>query len=342
MHKSIWFRLLIFVTLMGILSGCEIPLQQVATPATSDADMATRVAKILTEMPQPTSALPTGELPPVVITEASPATSEPVVSTNTPVLEATQAPVSTEAPTQAPAEATATPEATTAPAEATATATSVPATPTAALTLVPAFTPPADNPRTKLGDPSWSDAMDDGMFWPTGPDSYTSIDFGSGMLKLTGLTTTDGWRLATTEKLNNFYLEMKINTGTCTGSDRYGIMFRVPVSREANKGYLFGFTCDGKYSLREWDATIGDKGLMTTHVNWTTSSAIQTGSNKSNTIGIMAVGDRLILYANGALLTEVKDATFTEGSFGLFVGARETTNFVISVDEASYWKNPTP
>jgi hypothetical protein len=55
----------------------------------------------------------------------------------------------------------------------------------------------------------------------------------------------------------------------------------------------------------------------------------------------MAVGDKLVLYANGVLLKEVKDGTFTEGSFGIFVGARETTNFTISVDEISYWKNPS-
>jgi len=136
------------------------------------------------------------------------------------------------------------------------------------------------------------------------------------------------------------YMEMSVSTGTCTGSDRYGFLFRVPNAAEANRGYLFGVSCDGSYSFREWDATIGSKGQMTTHINWTNASAIQAGSNKSNTIGVLAIGDRIVLYANGVLLKELKDSTFTEGSFGIFIGARETDNFSISVEEIAYWKNP--
>ena len=318
------FHLITIITLVGLLSACSLPLT--TTPTTvSDSDMATRVAKILTEMPSPTSALPAGELPPIT-TEVPQATAEPQIITATPA-ESTQVATATELPTQIAA---------------TATATNLPLTPTVGLTLVPGFTPPPDNPRTTLGTANWTDNMDDSTYWPTGTDDYTSIEFNSGKLKLTGLSSTDGWRLASTEKLNNFYLEMTVGTGNCSSTDRYGFIFRVPVSREANKGYLFGFTCDGQYSLREWDATIGSKGQMTTHVNWTSSSAIQSGSNKNNTMGLMAVGDRIILYANGVLLTEVKDATFTEGSFGLFIGARETNNFSIQVDEIAYWKNPTP
>lgn len=320
MHpKNLLIVVSIFVVL-GLLSACTLPLTTPTPPPVSDSDMATRVAKILTEMPSPTSALPTGELPPVVTT-----TSEP------------PAQVTAESPTEAPPE----PPAVTVVIP-TATATLIPATATTTATPFPGFTPPPDNPRTKLGTATWTDPLDDGDNWPTGPDKYTSIDFSGGKLKLTGLTTTDGWRLAATEKLANFYLEMTVSTGNCSGTDRYGFIFRVPNAREANRGYLFGVSCDGSYSLREWDATIGSKGQMTTHINWTNSPAIQAGSNKTNTIGLMAVGDKLVLYANGVLLKEVTDNTFLEGSLGLFVGARETSNFTISVDEIAYWKNPNP
>ena len=325
MHLNKFFRYSTMILLVGILTACSLPLTSAPTSSVSDAEMATRVAKILTEMPSPTSALPTGELPPI-ITEAPQETETPMVITTTPG-EVTKEATATETPVVVVE---------------TATATSIPATATTGLTLVPEFTPPPDNPRSKLGTADWTDNMDDSTYWPTGPDTYTSIDFSNGKLKLTGLTTTDGWRLASTEKLNNFYLEMTVSTGNCSGNDRYGFIFRVPVVTNPNKGYLFGFSCDGKYSLREWDATIGSKGQMTTHINWTSSSAIQSGSNKTNTMGVMAVGDRMILYANGVLLSEVKDATFTEGFFGLFIGARETKNFSIFVDEMAYWKNPTP
>jgi len=319
MHKSI-LKTVLFVMILSVLSACTLPLTQATPPAVSDEEMATRVAKILTEMPQPTQGLPTAELPPLITTEPAPTLAEEVNETETEA-------VSTQ------------PDQPTATLQATITSDVVP---TVVVTPNPAFTPPADDPRTKLGSPSWTDDMDEDTYWPTGEDKYTAIDFKNGQLRLTGLTTTDGWRLAATEQLANFYLEATISTGTCAGTDRYGLMYRVPVAREANKGYLLGVSCDGKYSLREWDATLGSKGTMTTHINWTASDAIQAGSNKMNKVGIMAVGDRMIIYINGVMVNEVKDSTFDLGSFGLFVGARETTNFTISVDEVSYWKNPTP
>lgn len=323
MSKSI-LKIILFLSILSILSACTLPFQQATPPVVSDEEMATRVAKILTEMPQPTNGLPTAELPPLATQEPDP--SEEVVEETV-----TEEVVTTE-PTSQPEQATATQQPTATKDE----------VPTVVVTSAPAFTPPADDPRTKLGTPTWTDKMDDDTYWPVGPDKYTAIKFDNGQLKLTGLTTTDGWRLAATEKLENVYIEASVNTGTCSGTDRYGFIFRVPVATEANKGYLFGVSCDGKYSLREWDATLGSKGTMTTHVNWTASDAIQSGSNKTNKIGVMTVGDRLILYINGVLITEVKDNTFSSGSFGLFIGARETTDFTISVDEISYWKNPTP
>lgn len=319
MRKSI-LKTVLFIMILSVLSACTLPLTQATPPAVSDEEMATRVAKILTEMPQPTQGLPTAELPPLDTPEPDPTLTEEVVEK------------ATEAATTQPDQPTVTQQ---------PTATSD-VVPTVVVTTIPAFTPPADDPRTKLGSPSWTDDMDEDTYWPTGEDKYTAIDFKDGQLRLTGLTTTDGWRLAATEQLANFYLEAAISSGTCAGTDRYGLMYRVPVAREANKGYLLGVSCDGKYSLREWDATLGSKGTMTTHINWTASDAIQAGSNKMNKVGIMAVGDRMIIYINGVMINEVKDSTFEQGSFGLFVGARETTNFTISVDEVNYWKNPTP
>jgi hypothetical protein len=326
MSKSI-LKIILYLSVITILSACTLPLTQATPPAVSDEEMATRVAKILTEMPQPTDGLPTAELPPLATDEPEPTEEADEVAEETATEE-----VATQEPTSQAEQATATPQ---------PTATDE-VVPTVAVTTAPAFTPPANDPRTKLGTPSWTDNMDKDTFWPVGDDKFTSIKFEDGQLKLTGLTTTDGWRLAATEQLEDVYIEATIRTGTCSGTDRYGMIFRVPVAREANKGYLLGVSCDGKYSLREWDATLGSKGTMTTHVNWTSSESIQSGSNKSNKIGIMTVDDRLIIYINGVLVTEVKDNSFSAGSFGLFVGARETSNFTISVDEVSYWKNPTP
>jgi hypothetical protein len=260
----------------------------------------------------------------------------------------TEAPTATLAPTDAP---TAAPTATSQPAgdSAAPTATVLPqptTAPTATLPPVPTFTAPASDPRSRLGSPTSTDPMDNDLawVWPTGNDEFTSVGFSNGGMTLTALQEVDGWRLANPRgsEYGNLYLEGTFRTGTCKGTDHYGLIMRVPVLKDADKGYLFGVTCDGYYSLRRWDGTIGKDGKMEWLVRWTPSPAVATGSEKTNRLGMMTVGNRLILYVNGTLLTEVKDSTFTTGYFGVFVGADQTNNLTVRVEEMSFWDNPQP
>ncbi|MHB0922682.1 MAG: hypothetical protein ACYC3H_01795 [Bellilinea sp.] len=301
-----------------LLSGCGL-INQASPTLSEEAKMATRVGEILTSMPTATGqsgdGISTPSLPTVLPTATIgiPATS-------------TSAPTATEAATATPSlEPTPSPEP------------SATSAPSQQPTVV--YTPPASDPTTKLGAADWSDSMDNGNYWPTGADQFTDVAFANGSMGLTGLTTTDGWRM-TYPELDNFYIETVFQVNDCSGADRYGIIARVPVLTSPDRGYMFGFTCDGKYSLRRWNASIGAKGEMVNLIDWKTSAAINTGSTQTNRMGLMAVGDRLILYANGQNIGEVKDNTFSKGYFGIFVGARETEDFSIRVDQIRVWENP--
>ena len=303
---------LILVAIM--LAGCDLIRQAVPTP--DDSMIATMVAQILTEMPTATEeVLPTPELPTIPPTE---------------IVEPT--PTITPLPPEVP----------TVPVVPTPTATPQP-TPTPTVTLVPtvAFTPPPTDPAGKLGSPTFTDTMDRENRWPTGPDQFTGIEFRDNLMRLTGLSTVDGWRI-TIPELTNFYIEMTFRTENCSANDRYGMIARVPDSSNPDRGYLVGFSCDGRFSLRRWNASIGARGEMVNLIPWTSSAAINAGSNQTNRMGFMAVGDRLIVYANGQLLQEVKDTTFSKGYFGVFVGARDTDRFTVQVHQVRYWENPTP
>ncbi|MGH2619392.1 MAG: hypothetical protein ACRDHG_02315 [Anaerolineales bacterium] len=272
-------------------------------PALPDADeLATRVSGTLTAIPP---AIP---LPPAIET-AAPSPTEPPAATEAPPT-----------PTETPA----------------ASATTLPSlTPTPSLTPLATRTLPADDPRATLGNPTWRDEFASGANWPLGEDSFTRAQVVDGELILTGLTTTDGWRL-TWPVVKDFYLEMRVETGTCAGSDHYGLIARVPDLHAANRGYLFGVTCDGRYSLRAWDGE-----AMTNLVRATASASIEAGSAQVNRVGLLATGNQLILYVNGVRLIEFEDSRFSEeGSFGVFVGARQTSNFAIHVSEIGYWENP--
>lgn len=288
--------LITIVVLALVVSGCNMPGYEEATDQADDS-MATEIAKILTGTPVQILISPTAQ-----DSEAEPT-----------AIEETE-PAATE--TLKPEAETSTP------------------TPTSTPTITPTVTLSDTDPVLTLGNPDWVDTMDDGDNWPTGFNQYTSIDFDGGYLKLTAETDLDGWRLSW-PFLKDFYLEVKLQTPDCEGADHFGVMFRVPENTNANKGYLFGITCDGKYSLRRWDSQ-----TMHFPINWTASDAIKTGGNVQNTLGIMAKGQNLTLYINGQKVKEITDNAYLEGSFGIFVGSDNLEDLTVWVDQVRYWENP--
>ncbi len=207
----------------------------------------------------------------------------------------------------------------------------------------PTLTVPASDMRNRLGNPAFTDPMDNGNNWPTGVDvqGFTSIAFNEGQMQLTSLKTTSGWRMSTYgAELRDFYIEARVTPGQCTGNDRYGIFFRVPERTKPEQGYWYGFTCDGRYALQKWDGKAEPDGVVSNLIYWKKSTALNAGPNATNMMGVMAIGSRIYLYANGQLIDVDEDNTWLKGAFGMFVGGRETPNFTIKVDEISVWTNP--
>jgi hypothetical protein len=286
--------------LIILLTGCGLPAPAAPTPFMDNNAVATQVAILLT---------------------ASPAAGTPVLQ----VVTATLPPGATGAPA--------------------ATATATPLPPTAAPTLAPSATdtpeasptatPVEGDPRDALGDPTFQDTKfkEDNNWGSAWKDDFTQGDFKNNELVLTSIGV-DGWTL-TWPIISDFYIEMTATTGDCSGMDRYGLIVRVPESFD--RGYLFGFTCDGHYSLRVWDPA---KKQYTYLVKWTHSDDIITGSNQTNRIGLMAEGDKLSLYANGKLLGSTTDSRFAKGRFGPYVGHADTKNFTVYIKEIAYWDLP--
>ncbi len=310
-----------------LLTGCSLPGSQQA----EDEAMATRVAEILASSVPPATAtqflFPTDvSTQPVIVEQTLPPTSTPEA---TATLEATFAPTET-------ATFTATPESGT---------TGVPTTevtPLVSVTTGPTPTVSKDDPKTLFGAPTATDTMDDPdkWFWSEGSDAFTNTAWSNGAMAITGLTTLSGWRIPQTKYASNMYIDMTVKSGSCSGNDNYGIIFRVPVPNIPDQGYLFSVSCDGQYRLWEWNGKLGDKGVATTLINWTASSSINAGANKTNRLGVWANGKTIRLYVNGVFLEETSDSTFENGAFGVFVDAGPTDKYTVEVDEISYWLNP--
>jgi hypothetical protein len=212
-------------------------------------------------------------------------------------------------------------------------------TPQAEATGAPAPTATliSGDPRSSLGEPTWRDNLDTSdSFSYLYENEGTRVSHEPGALVLTGRTPNGwlGWTLTFKQQPQNFYLEGTFNTGACSGGDMYGLVFRAP---DADGGYYAGFTCDGRYNLHARDFTDGsDKQIIAL----TSHSAIQTGPT-TNRIGIMVNGDKIGLYANGTLLQEVTDTTFTEkGYYGPLVAGNATTDFTVRLDEILLWTLP--
>ncbi len=207
-------------------------------------------------------------------------------------------------------------------------------TPTLTLTAVPSLTPPPSDPSQTLGKPDWQDTFQDSTGWDlSGGNPQAAISGGKLVLSVPAADQSDSdwWRLDT-PKLTDFYLEGTAAVGPCHGLDRYGLVVRAP---SLTRGYLFGFSCDGRYSLRKWDGK-----NFTALRDWSQSSFILSGPGQTNRLGFLAKGNQLSLYANGNLLGEVEDSSYSGGRFGVFLASVSTPNFSVAFSQLDYWNLP--
>jgi hypothetical protein len=184
-----------------------------------------------------------------------------------------------------------------------------------------------------LGTPTWTDNMDSSGRWYLVSTSGTTFKMEGGYLVMTAHDAggLDEWGLAVGEQ-TDFALELTVKTGsTCSGLDRYGVIFRAP---DPSQGYVFEFSCDGRFRLYEWDGETYT-GLQ----NWKSSAAITGGAEKINRMGLIVKGEKVKLYANDQLLGEYDIPDYDSGRFGLVVGAKDTAGFNAKVDTVKYWSS---
>jgi hypothetical protein len=234
----------------------------------------------------------------------------------------TVSPTETSTPGQAAPTPTDTPEVTS----------TVTVTPTAGTTASPTLG--AEDPRSSLSAPTWVDDFEDQSDWALYSDDHARFEIAPEGLKMIAFNPDffNSWVLSW-RNAKDLYLETTGTFGSCAGRDSYGLMIRSKGGDKGYTGYLFGVSCDGRYSLRSWDGE-----TMTTIVGWTSDENLHSGPEATNRVGIMADGDRLRLYANGEFLMQIKDASHgDEGLFGLFVSSAQTANFNAVIEEISFW-----
>ncbi len=265
----------------------------------------------------------------------------------------TAAPTAAEViPTEVP------PNSTEVPAEPTEEPTEEPPTPTeepeTGVTLVPKDQPTetleptsipqgeAFDPTKAYGTPTYMDPMNTSNSgnWKSGgvlPNTeYIQISLENDSLYVTGKKPGFSTWFFSWPTLTDFYIQMEVKTGECSGRDEYGLIVRGPAHKAGvSYGYIIAFNCDGYYRVTRLDSA--DPFSATDLVSLTKSDLIQTGSDQKNVIGVRAVGKKLTFFANGHQIAEIKDPAFSQGRYGLFVQAVETINYTYRPVQIVYW-----
>lgn len=208
-------------------------------------------------------------------------------------------------------------------------------------TLTPVVLGPPDlNPDLVFRGAHYVDSFDDPQPWydMSGmlPDSqYISIEILDGQMHVTGkLEEFDTWWLSG-YTLNDYYIEMEVETGDCEGNDAYGIMVRASQHGEPTRGYIFALTCDGKVFAKR--LTSANPYVALSILNPTESHFINAGPNQTNTIGVWAEDNGLEIYINHYYFTIIYDDTFSWGRYGVFVKAGEGGNYTYTANEIRVW-----
>ncbi len=221
-------------------------------------------------------------------------------------------------------------------------------TPTSTATIEPSTTPEpqgsatpspsptfsSSDPRASLGPPTWEDDLVNDGDWFLYSDEHVRFEMVNGQMELEAYSPDfySGWSLGW-RKDTNMYLEATFDVLTCSERDTVGLVFRAP---DVGRGYLFGITCDGRYSLRLWDGE-----TMSRIQDWTTHPALKSGSDQTQRIAVWTSGNSIRLYANGELLNERFDSTYNgDGLFGVFISSATTPNFQARLREFLYWNSP--
>ncbi len=196
------------------------------------------------------------------------------------------------------------------------------------------------DPSSAYGSPTIFDSMDSDRYWASSSglpdDANIRLAFGGGELHVTGKQANwDTWWF-TAIAPSDFFIEMKVDSATCTGKQAYGLILRGPTAAGVDAhGYIFTFSCDGSYRLDRLDDTAPYTKVEL--IDWTESVYINAGANKTNVIAIRMIGADITLYANGISVADLDDDEYLAGRFGLFVNAGDPGNYTFDVDELTYW-----
>lgn len=211
--------------------------------------------------------------------------------------------------------------------------------PTPTATITPTPTTSAEDPKLSLGSPAWTSnfSSSDEWKWNDYDDGDHKAVYKNEQLHFTIVDSavTIRWTYGALN-IDDYYFEATAYTQSeCSGKNKYGIIFGTP-SDKYSEGYLLEVACDGNFRVGVYKGA-SYSGL----IGWTSHTAIKSGPNQANELGIWRKGNQIAVYINGVKVGQVADNTYPDkGKIGFLIDSIDTDNFTVAFDDAAYWSLP--
>ena len=172
--------------------------------------------------------------------------------------------------------------------------------------------------------------------WQLGPSSSGDRSIADGMLIIDVADENKlVWSIydGSPDEFADFYVEVDVAYLSGPMESSFGIAFRM---EDSDNSYLFEITPTGKYQFsellnNEWE----------TIVAWTASNALNKGQSSENSLGVLAVGDWIVLLANDRELKRIRNDTFSVGWIGLAASAYDKVGTEVGFDNLRLWQAST-
>ncbi len=130
------------------------------------------------------------------------------------------------------------------------------------------------------------------------------------------------------QSYGDFYLE--VDTAHLAGGldNVIGVVFRL---QDEQNFYLFAISSDGTFTLGKY---VRDRWQPL--VDWKSARAIEAGEGSENRIGLLAVGDQVVLLVNNEELARAQDNEFARGQIALLAGSNQES-VTVAFDNVWLW-----
>lgn len=221
----------------------------------------------------------------------------------------------------------------------TATATVVLPSPTPTATVVwfpPTITPtplssqvegtPTPEIDVSAGKVILKDDFSDRTQFETGRSADGTVAYGQAELTLAiGTPKASLLSLRKAPTLGDFYLEMTVSPTLCLGSDVFGVLFRAMTDKDF---YRLLISCSGKLRLERIRGGIG-----TVLQDWMPAAPFVPGAPSLNRIGILAVKNAMVVFANGVRQFTQADSSLVEGRLGVYARSMGDNALTVSFSD---------